>query len=224
MFGRNKNKDGPISPPVKGSFIYDFESELQAAVARRDRINIELEAKNPRKTSGQENVSGGLSPCSLSSLSPATTPANTPATTPSPVSPYSPGFQYSPPKGLIERKSLNRTITINTTTEFPDGVFRDPHLGPQRLENPQDKTSTVNGANKVESDINSRQSMALDDRAGRSVLSMISKFNTIIDVENQLEEGDKTTTMSKDLTRKGSLKEKATSMANELTRTGSLRG
>ena len=210
MFGRNKNKDGPISPPPKGSWEFTFQSELEAAVAKRRKgLNKDAGSKNPRKTSGQENCPGGLSPSSISSLSPATTP---PSTTPSPVFLCSTGFQYSPPKEVIEGKNITKCLTIHTATEYPDGL------------NPCDKASTVNGATKGESDFNPRQSLALDQRSGRGVLTMISKFNTIAETKPQ--EIHKPSKLANELTRQGSLKEKATSttMASELTRNRSLRG
>ena len=62
MFGKSKNKDGPLSPPIKGSWEFQFNNELKAAVHRRDKINQELSEKIPKRISAQQGTSGGLSP------------------------------------------------------------------------------------------------------------------------------------------------------------------
>ena len=81
MFGKNKKKgDGaPLSPPEVGSFTFNFMTELEKAVKKRERRMSEMPTKdvqqlvlntsNLRPTAGSQGSLGSLSP--TASLSPS---------------------------------------------------------------------------------------------------------------------------------------------------------
>ena len=81
MFGKNKKKgDGaPLSPPEVGSFTFNFMTELEKAVKKRERRMSEmptehvqqlvLNTSNLRPIGGSQGSLGSLSP--IASLSPS---------------------------------------------------------------------------------------------------------------------------------------------------------
>ena len=74
MFGKNKKKgDGaPLSPPAVGSFTFNFMTELEKAVKKRERRISEMPTKdvqqlvlntsNLRPIAGSQGSLGSLSP------------------------------------------------------------------------------------------------------------------------------------------------------------------
>ena len=189
MFGKGKNKDGPLSPPIKGSWEFQFNNELKTAVQRRDKINQELAEKRPKSISAQTGTCGGLSPYSLS---PASSPSSTPLSTPSPIDPSQ--FNYSPPNtaGLFrndsgKRKSKNKSQANRDSMESP----RSSTINAQDV---LTKENSANGNFKPQTGLADRQSLALDSR-GASVLSMVSRFDILYENEDNLIGRKRSTTM-----------------------------
>ena len=181
MFGFGKNKDdGPISPPVKGSWEFNFNKELMQAVKRRDKINIRLEEEsNSRKTSTDSVTSydSAVSTVSNYSLGPPTT-FHTPIQSPSQMIPQTPQFSYFPAKNpsSISPPKLSAPSVPNITKTPKDSFTSSAVDGNKSKTLPSDVNLRVENEHAG----GNRESLALD-RRGQSVLNMALMFSNLIE-------------------------------------------
>ena len=171
MFGFSKNKDdGLLSPPIRGSWEFNFNRELQQAVKRREKLNKQLEEDgSSRKSSTNSNTSieSNQSINSLHSLgSPPTSQLASPS--PSPIIPVTPQFTYSPSKTMPSLSPPKALTTSKPQTNLSAGGIKSKTL-PSELNL---RVETETGGH--------RESLALD-RRNTSVFNMISMFNNVID-------------------------------------------
>lgn len=174
MFGFNKNKDdGPLSPPVRGSWEFNFNKELLQAVKRREKLNKQLEEDGNSRKSSTNSTTSIESNQSMHSLGTPST-SHTTSPSPSPIIPVTPQFSYSPPKTLA---SISPPKALTTPRTQTDSLFSHK----PSIEGSKSKTLPSDVNLRVETEtIGSRESLALD-RRGQSVFNMISMFNNVID-------------------------------------------
>ena len=179
MFGFFKSEDeAPISPPVKGSWEFNFNKELQAAVKRREKLNKKLEDDmNDRKASTDSTTSVDItaSRSSYSSLGLPQSTHHTPLTSPSQLIQVASQFTYSP------RNSNSSLTPPKLSPPFDSSPEKSPTnlstSSPVEVRKSKTLPSDVNLQVGNDLPIGKRVSLALDKR-NTSVMNMISMFNS----------------------------------------------
>ena len=184
-FFNKSEDDGPVSPPIKGSWEFNFNNELKQAVKKREKHNKKLEEDiNARKISSESTCSVDSRVSSISSnYSQGSTQStyHTPLHSPQQVYPVTPQFTFSTPK-------------TSTSSLTPPNVSPPLEIIPQKskivscysssAEGHKSNTVPSNPNLRLDSDLTGgkRKSLALDKR-GKNVLELASMFTNVMQVE-----------------------------------------
>ena len=186
-FFNKSEDDGPLSPPVKGSWEFTFNKELQQAVKRREKLNKKLEEDiSSRKISSESTCSVDSRVSSISSnYSQGSTQSTYHTPLHSPPLQYvhqaAPQFTFSTPKTSISSltppnvsppfEMIPEKTTINSSTSSSS-------------ERHKNNTAPSKPNLRIDNDLTGgkRDSLALDKR-GQSVLALATMFTSQMQVE-----------------------------------------
>ena len=188
-FFNKSEDDGPMSPPVKGSWEFTFNKELQQAVKKREKLNKKLEEDiSSRKTSSESTCSFDSRVSSISSnysqgsaQSTYHTPLHSPPHQYAPCYTYQvpPQFTFSTPKTSISSLTPpNVSPPLEIIPEKTNSSTSSSSEGHQNNTAPSEPNLRVEN----ESTSGKRESLALDKR-GQTVSALAMMFSSKMQVE-----------------------------------------
>ena len=184
-FFNKSEDDGPLSPPVKGSWEFTFNKELQQAVKRREKLNKKLEEDiSSRKISSESTCSVDSRVSSISSNYSQGCPQSTyhtPLHSPQQECQAPPQFTYSTPKTSTSSLTPPNVSPPFETIPEKTQITSSTSSSSERYKS---NTAPSEPNRRVDNDLTGgkRESLALDKR-DQSVLAMATMFSGLMQAE-----------------------------------------